>query len=204
MADTVQNKGSILLVDDDRHLLESMSDWLRSLGYDVNVAATFNAAMDQISRCNFDLALVDVRMQDRDGFEILRHCRENYPNLTVMMITGYGTVETGVEALREGAFDLLTKPLIDQELEVAIERALSQREVVEENRQLKAQLDLRFSDDQIVGNDHRMQRVYEMITSVADTRATVLVTGESGTGKSLIARAIHRASARIVLSLIHI
>ncbi len=196
MADTVQNKGSILLVDDDRHLLESMSDWLRSLGYDVNVAATFNAAMDQIGRCNFDLALVDVRMQDRDGFEILRHCREDYPNLTVMMITGYGTVEIGVEALREGAFDLLTKPLIDQELEVAIERALSQREVVEENRQLKAQLDLRFSDDQIVGNDHRMQRVYEMIASVADTRATVLVTGESGTGKSLIARAIHRASTR--------
>ena len=101
-----------------------------------------------------------------------------------------------MEALREGAFDLLTKPLIDQELEVAIERALSQREVFEENRQLKAQLDFRFGDDHIVGNDHRMQRMFEMINSVADTRATVLVTGESGTGKSLVARAIHRRSGR--------
>ncbi len=190
------NSGSILLVDDDRHLLESMSEWLRSLGYSVNVAATYNAAIDQLSRCEFDLVIADVRLQAQDGFEILNHCREHYPNIVVMMITGYGTVETGVEALRAGAFDLLTKPLIDQELEVAIERALSQKEVVEENRQLKAQLDYRFGDDNIIGSDHRMQRMFEMIDSIADTRATVLVTGESGTGKSMIARAIHRRSAR--------
>jgi DNA-binding NtrC family response regulator len=105
-------------------------------------------------------------------------------------------VETAIEALRGGAFDLLTKPLIDEELLVAIKRALNHREVVRENRQLKAQLDRRFGFDHIVGNCRQMKHVFEMIDSVADTRATVLISGESGTGKSLIARAIHRRSNR--------
>src|SRR5438045_6915353 len=111
-------------------------------------------------------------------------------------MTGYGTVETGIEALRAGAFDLVTKPLIDQELAMAIDRALSQRKVIEENQSLKAQLDLRFGLENIVGSDHRMVRIYDVIDSIADTKATVLITGESGTGKSLIARAIHRRSSR--------
>ena len=98
--------------------------------------------------------------------------------------------------MRAGAFDLLTKPLIDEELEMAIERALRSAQVIEENKNLKAQLDLRFGLENIVGHDHRMLRVFDMIDSVADTKATVLITGESGTGKSLIARAIHRRSAR--------
>src|SRR4029079_9309943 len=103
---------------------------------------------------------------------------------------------TAVDAIRAGAFDLLTKPLIDQELELAIQRALNQRNVIEESKQLKAQLDLRFGMENIVGHDHRMQRIFDMIDSVADTRATILITGESGTGKSLIARAVHRRSSR--------
>ena len=114
----------------------------------------------------------------------------------MILLTGYGTVETAIEAIRAGAFDLLTKPLIDEELEMAIERALNQREVLEENKNLKAQLDLRFGMENIVGHDHRMRRMFDMIESVADTKATVLITGESGTGKSMIARAIHRHSAR--------
>ncbi len=114
----------------------------------------------------------------------------------MILITGYATAETGVEAIRAGAFDLLTKPLIDEELELAIDRALSQRKVIEENAKLKAQLDLRFGMENIVGHDHRMLKIFDMIDSVADTRATVLITGESGTGKSLIARAIHRRSSR--------
>jgi DNA-binding NtrC family response regulator len=111
-------------------------------------------------------------------------------------MTGYGTPETAVEAIRAGAFDFLTKPLLDEELEMAIDRALAQRQVIEENEQLKAQLDLRFGMENVVGHDHRMQRVFDLVASVADTRTTVLVTGESGTGKSMIARAIHRRSER--------
>lgn len=187
---------SILLVDDDRHVLESMSSWLRSNGYAVVAAGTYQEAIGHIDRNEFDLMLADIRLDERDGFELLAYSRQHRPKTSVILITGYGTVETGVEALRAGAFDLLTKPLIDQELEMAIQRSLSQKQVVEENKHLKAQLDLRFGVDNIVGNDIRMQRVYEMIDSIADTKATVLITGESGTGKSLIARAIHRRSSR--------
>ncbi|MDP6444014.1 MAG: sigma-54 dependent transcriptional regulator, partial [Pirellulaceae bacterium] len=137
-----------------------------------------------------------IRLGEGDGFEILSHVREHHPGLDVILMTGYGTMETGIEALRAGAVDLLTKPLIDEELLMSIDRALSQRRVIEENKTLKAQLDLRFGMENIIGSDHRMLRTFDMIDSVADTKATVLITGESGTGKSLIARAIHRRSGR--------
>ena len=188
--------GSILLVDDDRHILESMSSWLREKGHQIAVATNYTQATQQIDDRPFDLVLSDIRLEGRDGFDILAHARSKQPESAFILITGYGTPETGVDALRAGAFDLLTKPLIDKELEMAIDRALSQRQVIEENKNLKAQLDIRFGMENIVGNDHRMQRVFDMIDSIADTRATVLITGESGTGKSLIARAIHRLSER--------
>ena len=190
------NNGSLLLVDDDRHVLDSMADWLRDQGYSVDEAASREKAIQSIDAKPYDLILSDVRLADGDGFEVLAHCRKHRPDSTVILITGYGTVEIGIEALREGAFDLLTKPLIDEELLMSINRALSQRQVIEENEQLKAQLDLRFGMENIVGHDHRMLRIYDMIESIADTKATALITGESGTGKSLIARAIHRSSSR--------
>ena len=192
----MKTRGSLLLIDDDRHLLESMASWLGEQGYEIDTAAGFRAALEKIDTQPFDLVLADIRLGDGDGFDILAHCRQNHPQLSVILLTGYGTVETGIEALRAGAFDLLTKPLIDQELEMAIDRALSQQQVIAENKQLKEQLDSRYGIGNIVGADHRMQRVFDMIGSIADTRATVLITGESGTGKSLIARAVHRQSER--------
>ncbi len=189
-------KGSLLLVDDDRHVLESMAAWLREQGYRVDVAADRATALAAMSRKSFDLVLADIRLPDGDGFDILADCRENYPQTSVILLTGYGTVEAAVEAIRAGAFDFLTKPLIDEELELAIQRALNQREVIEENKNLKAQLDMRFGMENIIGHDHRMLKIFDMIDSIADTKATVLITGESGTGKSLIARAIHRRSSR--------
>ncbi|MHB1033335.1 MAG: sigma-54-dependent transcriptional regulator [Pirellulales bacterium] len=192
----MMKNGSLLLVDDDRHILESMGGWLREQGHKLDLASTFTQAIAAIDKNTYDLVLTDIRLGDGDGFDILLHCRQHRPNTSVILITGYGTVETAVEAIRAGAFDFLTKPLIDEELQMAIERALSQRDVIEENRNLKAQLDLRFGMENIVGHDHRMLRVFDMIDSVADTKATVLISGESGTGKSLIARAIHRRSLR--------
>ena len=189
-------KGTLLLVDDDRHVLASMAEWLREQGYQVDAAASRAEALAALGRKSYDVVLPDIRLGDGDGFDILAHCRQHHPASAVIMITGYGSVEAAVEAIRAGAFDFLTKPLIDEELEMAIHRALNQRKVLEENRNLKAQLDMRFGLENIVGHDHRMLRVYDMIQSVADTKATVLITGESGTGKSLIARAIHRASSR--------
>jgi DNA-binding NtrC family response regulator len=196
MSTKVSKHGSILLIDDDRHLVESMSDWLRELGYSVDCATNFDDAVQHINSRSYDLTLVDIRLGDRDGFDLLRYAKQKRPDQTVVLITGYGSAEVGVEALRAGAFDLLTKPLIDKELEMTIDRALSRQAVEQENRHLKAQLDYRYSVDNIIGVDHRMKRIFEVIDSIADTRATVLITGESGTGKSMIARAIHRRSTR--------
>jgi DNA-binding NtrC family response regulator len=192
----MKTRGTLLLVDDDRHLLASMADWLREQGYQTDTAAGLSEATAAIDRKGYDLVLADIRLGDDDGFDVLAYCRQKQPAAAVIMITGYGTVESAVEAIRLGAFDFLTKPLIDEELQLAIGRALDQRKVMEENRLLKAQLDLRFGMENIVGHDRRMLKIYDMIESVADTRATVLITGESGTGKSMIARAIHRRSGR--------
>ncbi|NLS93391.1 MAG: sigma-54-dependent Fis family transcriptional regulator [Planctomycetaceae bacterium] len=190
------SKGTLLLVDDDRQVLASMADWLRSQGYELDTARNCQQARAAISARQYNVALVDVRLPDGDGFELLAECREKDANTSVILITGYGTVDSAIEAIRAGAFDYLTKPLIDDELEMAIQRALNQHKVLEENETLKAQLDIRFGMENIVGNDHRMRRVFDVVDSVADTKATVLITGESGTGKSIIARAIHRRSGR--------
>jgi DNA-binding NtrC family response regulator len=188
--------GTLLLVDDDRHLLNSMAEWLREQGYATDTAANLAEGLAAVGRKSYDLALVDIRLGDGDGFDLLAHCRKNHPAMAVIMITGYGTVEAAVEAIRLGAFDFLTKPLIDEELLLAIGRALNQQKVLEENKTLKAQLDLRFGLENVVGHDHRMLKIFDVIDAVADTRATVLITGESGTGKSMVARAIHRRSDR--------
>ena len=192
----MKNQATLLLVDDDRHVLGSMADWLREQGYKTDAAASLAEGIAAVDRKPYDLALVDIRLGDHDGFDLLAHIRQTRPETSVIMLTGYGSVEAAVEAIRQGAFDFLTKPLIDEELDMAIQRALNQRQVIEENKALKAQLDLRFGMENIIGHDHRMLKIYDMIDSVADTRATVLITGESGTGKSMIARAIHRHSGR--------
>jgi len=188
--------GTLLLVDDDRHLLASMADWLRDQGYAVDAVASLAEGQAAVDRKPYDLVLADIRLGAEDGFDLLAHCRKARPAMSVIMITGYGTVEAAVDAIRLGAFDFLTKPLIDEELLLAVGRALNQQKVIEENKTLKAQLDLRFGMENIIGHDRRMLKIFDMIDAVADTKATVLITGESGTGKSLIARAIHRHSAR--------
>lgn len=186
----------ILLVDDDQHLLHSLGQWLGDEGFDTMLAHDTASAHKALANREFDLAFIDLRLGDEDGMELLEHCKRHHPNVVVILMTGYATVDTGVEAIRAGAFDLMTKPLIDEEILIAIDRATSQQKVLEENEQLKAQLDKRFGKESIVGNDQRMQKIYDMIDHIADTKATVLITGESGTGKSLIARAIHQRSQR--------
>jgi DNA-binding NtrC family response regulator len=189
-------KPQLLLVDDDRHVLESMADWLRGKGYEIETSSGYVDALETMRRKTFELVLADVRLRDGDGFDLLEQCRRNWPGSQVVLMTGYGSPDGAIEAIRAGAFDYITKPLIDDELLMTIERAISQRTVLRENDNLRSQLDRRYGMDNIVGRDPRMLKVFEMISSVADTRATVLVTGESGTGKSMIARAIHRRSSR--------
>ena len=189
-------QGSLLLVDDDRQIRESMSEWLASHGLEVETAAGCGDTLEALSRRSYDLLLVDVQLKDGDGLALLEQVRRNRPECQVVLMTGYGEPEQAVEAMRAGALDYLTKPIIGDELLMCLEKALNQRQVIEENTQLKRQLDKRAGLDHIVGTHPQMARVFDVIDSVADTRATVLVTGESGTGKSMIARAIHRRSTR--------
>ncbi|MEM9940249.1 MAG: sigma-54 dependent transcriptional regulator [Planctomycetota bacterium] len=190
------NNCRILLVDDDRHLLQSMGAWLAEQNFQIALAGNSAETLKALESASFDLALIDWRLGEEDGLELLKKVKAHHPGVVTMLMTGYATVDTGVEAIRAGAFDLLTKPLIDEELLLAFDRALSQQKVIEENEQLKSQLDQRFGRNNIIGNDPKMQKTFSMIDNIANTKATVLITGESGTGKSLIARAIHQRSKR--------
>ena len=183
--------GSLLIVDDDHHILEAMADSLRCLGHRTETAQTCSHAMERMSEFPFQVVICDVNLPDKDGFHLLEWAVESSPDTSVIMLTGYGTIESAVEAIRVGAFDYLTKPVIDDELNLAIQRALGQRAIVEENNSLRKRLNERFGLSSIVGSDYKMQKMFDMIESVADTRATIMILGESGTGKTMTARAIH-------------
>lgn len=190
------NQGSLLVVDDDRPLLEAMADYLRSLGHRTETATTVREATARMKEYPFDAVICDVNLPDQDGFELLEWAVQAVPETAVILLTGFGTIENAVEAIRLGAFDYLTKPLVEDELNFSIQRALGQRQIVAENRQLKAQLNQRFGLGNIIGHDYRMLKMFDLIESVADTRTTVLILGESGTGKTMTARAIHQLSNR--------
>jgi DNA-binding NtrC family response regulator len=189
-------QGSLLLVDDDRYILDAMADYLRKSGHRTETAMTCQDALDRMQEYPFEVVICDVNLPDRDGFQLLEWSNKHCPETSVILLTGYGTIESAVEAIRLGAFDYLTKPVIDDELQLTIQRALGQRRIVEENKKLKAQLDKKFGVSNIVGRDYKMAKMFDLIESVADTRTTVLILGESGTGKTMTARAIHQMSDR--------
>ncbi|MCO8125245.1 sigma-54 dependent transcriptional regulator [Stieleria sp. TO1_6] len=192
----MKDSASILLVDDDWHLVQSMAEWLREIGHTVQVADCIEGAKASQDQTRFDLVITDLRLQGEDGFELISHTRLRHPESTVLVMTGYATPDTAVEAIKAGAFDLLTKPLIDDELSLAIDRAVSQRDIALENQQLRQRLDRRSGLENILSHDYRMLKIFDVIDSIADARASILITGENGTGKSMIARAIHERSQR--------
>ncbi len=198
------NGEKILLVEDDCWLLESMSQWLSEQGFRVSTAQSAKNARKSIQQETFDLCLLDVCLEDEDGLSLLRWVRKTSPELAVVMMTGYGGPDSAVEAVAAGAFDLLTKPIIDQELLTTLRRATDQKRISAENRILKEQLDRRSGLENVLSHDPRMLEIFDIIDSVADTKAAVLITGENGTGKSLIARAIHRRSGRSTKPLVEV
>ncbi len=193
-----EQKARLLIADDDRWLLESMAEWLISEGYLVKTAESIEQTLNMLAAESFDLLLCDVRFGDgdTDGIGLLRKVRKRFSQLPVLMMTGYGGPDAARESVAAGAFELLTKPIIDDELHTAITRALHQRDMKAENEQLKEALDRRFGLESIVSHDVRMLKIFEVIDNVADSRASILITGENGTGKSMIARAIHKKSSR--------
>ncbi|MFK7737665.1 MAG: sigma-54-dependent transcriptional regulator [Pirellulaceae bacterium] len=186
----------ILLVDDDAWLLESMREWLEQQGYDTVAASDARSALSLFEQHKFDLCLVDICLDGDDGFAILEGTKQASPDTPVVLMTGYGSADSAVSAVQAGAFDLLTKPIIDQQLLSTIERALEQKSIASENIRLKEELDRKSGMEDVLSHDPRMLEIFDVINSVADTKATVLITGENGTGKSMIARAIHRRSER--------
>ncbi len=186
----------ILVVDDDEIILTSLSELLKLEGYEVETADRFASASARLGAAEFHVVIADVSMPEVSGFELLKLCRNRYPDTAVIMVTGYGTIEDAVQAMRHGAFDYLTKPIIDDEIKVVVERAIRQQSLTAENRDLKRRLGERYSLTNIIGHDWRMQKVFDLVEAVADTPTTALVTGESGTGKSMIARAVHQLSPR--------
>jgi two-component system response regulator AtoC len=186
----------ILVVDDEELILTSLSEFLRLEGYVAETAKSFRDASARLAAGAFNLVIADVSMPEADGFELLKMVRSRYPETAVIMVTGYGTIEDAVRAIRQGAADYLMKPIRDDIIKVRIERVLAQQSLTVEVRSLKSQLAERYSLDNVLGRDYKMLKVFDLVESVADTPTTVLVTGESGTGKSMIARAIHHRSNR--------
>ena len=189
-------KTSILIVDDDRIILDSLCEYLSLEGYETAGAESFTEAVALLKSRSFTLVITDVNMPDGDGFEILAQVRKNFPKTVVIVITGYGTIESAVEAIKMGAYDYLTKPVVDDELLLAVERAARQQSIISENQFLRSQLEQKYSIDNVISQDYQMARIFEVIEAVADSNTTILMTGPSGTGKSMLARAMHHRSGR--------
>jgi two-component system response regulator AtoC len=190
------HKPRVLILDEDRIILQSLAQFLGREGYDVRVSDSPSDAASQMETGLIDLLLVDVNMPGIKPTEFLRDVRRRFPQVVMIVITSYGSIEGAVEATKMGAFDYLTKPIVDDEIRVVVEKAARQQSLLFENQTLKHQLDLRFGLENIVGHDYKMLKIFDLVEAVADSRTTALISGESGTGKSLLARAIHHRSPR--------
>jgi len=186
----------ILVVDDDPIVCGSLSELLRFEGYGVDTAADGEEALALLEKDHYNLVIADVSMPGMTGFDVLRRVKQEHSLTEVILSTAYGTVQNAVEAIKLGAFNYVTKPLVDEEVKVMVSRCLDIQEMKAENENLRQQLDNRLGFHNLVGQDFKMQRIYQLIEAVADTKSTVLLTGESGAGKTMIARAIHHNSSR--------
>lgn len=190
------HKPRLLVLDEDRVLLQSLSQFLRREGYEVKTTDRAPDALAQLEGSGFEVLLADINLPGMKSGDFLRDVRRRFPQVVVVVITSYGSIEGAVEATKLGAFEYLTKPIVDDEIRVVVEKAVRQQSLLFENQTLRQQLDLRFGLENIVGHDHKMLKIFDLVEAVADSRTTVLMTGESGTGKSLLARAIHYRSPR--------
>jgi len=188
--------GKVLVVDDDALECRSLTEFLKVEGYEATGALGGAEALDSLRQNSYDVVLTDVSMPDVTGFDVLKEVVTRHPDTAVILITGFGQIEGAVQAIKAGAYDYIPKPLVDESVKMSIQRALEQRRLRVENAELKRQLGARGGFGPLLGRDHQMQRIYDLIDVVADTKATVLISGESGTGKTLIARTVHNRSSR--------
>jgi len=190
------HKGRILVVDDEVDIRESLDTLLSLEGYSVDLAQNGTDGLNRAEAGHYDLILLDLMMPDRSGLEVLRDIRARDSETPVFMITAYGSVEVAVDALKSGANDYFSKPWDNEKLLIEIDRMIASSRLARENIQLKRALKQQYAFPNIIGKSDRMLRILDLVTQVAPSRATILITGETGTGKELIAKAVHANSAR--------
>jgi len=190
-------KATVLLAEDDRSTRSSLSQFLKGLGYEVVEASTGHEAMEHLSARPFDIVVTDLMLPGVGGLEILRALQTDAPGTVGIVITGFGTVQNAIEAMRLGVFEYLLKPINFDELQIVLERALEFQRLRKENRQFKREVQRQFGLQNLIGHSDAMRRILDLIEKVADSDSTVLIYGESGTGKELVARAIHYRSDRM-------
>ncbi len=190
------NSIKILIVDDELIMRESLAGWLERDGHAVQTAASGEEALEKLKQTHFDIFLVDIKMEGMSGLEVLRRVKESDPDAEVVMITAYGSIPSAIEAMKDGAYDYMLKPFDPNELGVLIEKIIQHQEQARENIYLKEQFKERTRFESMIGQSGPMQEIFDLICAVAPTDSTVLITGETGTGKGLAAKAIHTNSSR--------
>ena len=196
MNDKSIKQNSLLIVDDELVVRDSLSKWFKQDGYRVDTAEDASHAIKKMSDGPWNVILLDIKMPGMSGLELQKRLREIDPAISTIMITAFASVESAVQALKEGAFDYVTKPVDPDHLSHLVTNALRQKKLTEENAQLHEHISEMAQGDEIVGNSPQMKKVIELAKTVAQTDTTVMIRGESGSGKELIARAIHVNSPR--------
>jgi two-component system response regulator PilR (NtrC family) len=189
-------KHKILVVDDEKSMCEFLEIMLKKEGYDVTSTTSGKKALELLDNNLYSMVFTDVRMPGVDGFEVLRKTKEASPDTVVIMITAYGSPEGAVTAIKEGAYDYITKPFRVEEVKLTIKKSLERSDLIRENIRLRQEVEERYKFWNLIGKSPKMQRVYELVEKVSQTKANVLITGQSGTGKELVAKAIHYNSVR--------
>lgn len=196
MEKDAERKFSLLMVDDEVTILSSLKRLFRPLPYELHTAQSGEEALENLHQTRIDAALIDLMMPGMTGIDLLNHIRENWPSVKVMILTGYGGVREAVEAIQSGAIDFLQKPFENENLLARIDQLYQIWRLEQENRRLKDQIRFTFGFDQLIGNTNAMLNLKRMILQVSRSDASILVQGETGTGKELVARAIHHHSTR--------
>jgi two-component system, NtrC family, response regulator HydG len=192
----MSGRWKVLIVDDEMIVRESLVDWFKKSGYDVEGADGGRAALDMVDQKDYDFIFLDIKMPDVDGFEVLDYIKTNCPSSMVVMITAFGSIETAVDAMKRGARDYLTKPFEPGDLACLLERLMQQKRLLEENEMLREQVACRVRCEDLIGASHCMQQLFQLIEQIATFDSPVLLRGETGTGKELVAKAIHATSER--------